>query len=379
MKSLLSLLVVLCCPTFIVAQSVKGKVIDKETGKGLFGVQIYYKNTSLGVSSQHDGSFEIRLLPGDYNDIVFDRLGYENRTLPAKPYKDIVIELSPLLRANAEEVGKKDRKWKRLFKRFEKAMIGESDNAEEVEIANPQVVALNKSGDGTIIGFATEPLEIINHAIGYKLFFFFNDQFEIDGKSAEYAGTPYFVEMETEDEDLMRKWEENRRKTYEGSMLHFMHSLLNNQLVQAGYEIYSARLDQNTGNFTKQKKLLPSDVLQGNELIFPDFLMIKYTKEEPNTNFIRDYSSTSFVGLRGRNGRNNNSLTIENQPDKDGQVSYLFNQKKSINIDSLGMIDHPEYLLEYGYWSWERLADLLPIDYHLRAIQAIKEEESSND
>ncbi|MEO6818915.1 MAG: carboxypeptidase-like regulatory domain-containing protein, partial [Ginsengibacter sp.] len=55
---------------------VKGKVVDKSTGLPLQGASVFAQNTTLGVTSDEQGNFSIRLPDGGYSlTVTFS--GYE--------------------------------------------------------------------------------------------------------------------------------------------------------------------------------------------------------------------------------------------------------------------------------------------------------------
>ncbi|WP_420386578.1 carboxypeptidase-like regulatory domain-containing protein [Roseivirga sp.] len=370
MKRIVCLFLILITHTGLYGQSISGKVINEETGQGIYGVSIYYKGTSLGTVSTPDGSFDLRLLPGDFTEIIFAKVGFEMRTIQAKEISGIEVTLKPLAgTSDVIEAKKRDRKWNRLFKQFEKAIIGETAIADQIEILNPQVVELNKGKSGEIIALVTEPLQIQNNATGYLLYFLFSDQVSIEGQNAQYNGIPYFVELETDDPEEREQWEANRLKTYEGSLQHFIYALSTNSLEENGFEAYKARRDERSGKFQEAGTIVPQEVLKDGYLTITDYLKVKYINEKPENAFINAFSRTTTIGSRSRNGTKTGEMLIEDIPDRDGQVSYLFSRKSRVKVDANGIVTEPEYLLEYGYWSWERLAELMPLNYHLQYIR----------
>jgi len=62
------LFIFLLFPVFLVAQQeiqVKGKVVEAETNEPLPGVSILIENSTRGVPTDMDGTFEIRVNPSD--------------------------------------------------------------------------------------------------------------------------------------------------------------------------------------------------------------------------------------------------------------------------------------------------------------------------
>ncbi len=90
---------------------------------------------------------------------------------------------------------------------------------------------------------ATEPILILNKALGYNL------RYQLDSfmyyyktQISSYRGYCLFSEMEGGFQD-QKTWSDNRKKVYYGSKLHFMRSYYDSTLNEDGFEI--ALLDEN--------------------------------------------------------------------------------------------------------------------------------------
>lgn len=80
-KSLiLALLISLSTITFAQKGFLRGKVIDAETGEGLFGATISKKGTTTGTSADFDGNFSLPLEAGSHT-IEFRFFSYETKTV----------------------------------------------------------------------------------------------------------------------------------------------------------------------------------------------------------------------------------------------------------------------------------------------------------
>ncbi|MDD2245250.1 MAG: carboxypeptidase-like regulatory domain-containing protein [Dysgonamonadaceae bacterium] len=73
--------------------SVTGKVVEAGTGEPLPGVSIMVDKSTRGVTTDIDGTFEIRALPTD--KLVFSFIGMENQTIVVGTKTYVEIELSP--------------------------------------------------------------------------------------------------------------------------------------------------------------------------------------------------------------------------------------------------------------------------------------------
>ena len=82
-------------PSYLLAQqnTVTGRVIEKEIGEPLPGVTIIVDGSTRGVTTDFDGTFEIRVSPSD--KLVFSFIGMESQTIEVGNKTFIEIELSP--------------------------------------------------------------------------------------------------------------------------------------------------------------------------------------------------------------------------------------------------------------------------------------------
>lgn len=75
------------------AQQVRGKVTEAETNEPLPGVSILIEHSTRGVTTDVDGTFEIRANASD--NLVFSFLGMESQTIPVGSKTYIEVALSP--------------------------------------------------------------------------------------------------------------------------------------------------------------------------------------------------------------------------------------------------------------------------------------------
>jgi len=97
------LFLLLIAPSQLLAQqvTVKGRVLEKETGEPLPGASIVVEGTPRGVSTDIDGSFEIRVAPSD--KLVFSFLGMETQIIAVGDKTTMVVEMEPM-RSELDEV-----------------------------------------------------------------------------------------------------------------------------------------------------------------------------------------------------------------------------------------------------------------------------------
>lgn len=353
--------------TSVFGQSqLSGHVTDAETGEPIFGANVFIENSTVGSTSDPDGKYIIRNIRGAFQNVVVSHAAYVNQVVPLNGRSTLNFTLNPNTRvlSDFELEESRDRKWRRYYKQFEEAFIGQSENAEKVVIQNPWAMELSKSKSDELFGYSFDLLEIDNLATGYHIKFLV-ESFNKAGTETSYGGKPLFIPLETDDLEQQQEWEENRRKTYLGSKQHFLYALANNRVSEEGFQLYNAEFSQKFGHFITLDPAQPEEVFKDGIMNFEQFLKIVYTKEKPEDAFTRAYRSTTTLDMSTMRGGGSN-VSLRNRQDFNNQVSYLFlRSSKGAKITEDGFLTNPKVLLEYGYWSWERVAELLPYEYHL--------------
>ncbi|MFD2146514.1 hypothetical protein [Mucilaginibacter antarcticus] len=120
--------------------------------------------------------------------------------------------------------------------------MGESANAKASKILNPEILDFSTSKN--VLKAATyDFLEIENNNLGYKVKYLLKKfQYDSNLDVTEYEGDCIFEHMDGTAEQ-QAKWAANRKKTYEGSLMHFLRSVYANNSRQEGFLIYLSRSD----------------------------------------------------------------------------------------------------------------------------------------
>lgn len=346
------------------SQTISGKVLDNKTHLPLIGAHIYIINSLQGVVSDADGKF-LLTPPNSYGELLITYVGYTEQKVEFTPEtKNIVIYLVPNTN-QLDEVSVKsteDKKWKRLYKKFEKAFFGDTYNAGLCHIENPWVVDISKGPNGEILAKSIKPIEIINNALGYKLTFYLYD-FTLKGNRLHYRGDLYFKELKPKLATDKSNWTRKRAETFLGSKRHFITALNNKKLGEEGFELYSASLIPEIG-FTTNKRLKESNLLKvEHTLSIPDYLKIVYTKAPPQRGYLSNNQSQSinFQGPKADLVPKGN-LHVSTQSTNE-QVSYLFSRNSKLMFMDTGYIVNSTHIIEYGYWSWLGVAEMMPYEY----------------
>lgn len=365
---------------------ISGTVYD-ETETTVPGAHVFLNGTTYGTLTDKDGSFKLEDVPDGVYQLVVKFLGYKDFFLQI----NIVSDPAPLKISLEEDVYDleeitvvSDRKeWERQFEIFQEHFLGTSRNAKNSEILNPEVLSFDEAPDsGILTAEAEESLRIRNDALGYRIEFYLK-HFSFDPRNdvSSYYGYPIFTEMSSNRRRKNRRWNRNREETYKGSFEHFVSTLIAGTYDENGYEIRAEmrktqeELDQGDvqpseiGASYDQQKLIGggarylsrntirvADIFsrvddQTYELRFVNFLNVTYTKEKESYEY-RKWNE-------GMMAERNPEVTFP-------QNSILTLTSDSLLIHKSGYIYDPTNYMVGGYWAFQRLADLIPINFKLK-------------
>jgi hypothetical protein len=364
MKNLFSALLfsIICLASFGQSNTffVTGKVISAGTKLPLQGASVFAQNTTFGTVTDAEGNFKLWLPPGGY-DIIVTFTGYatEIKRITSSDVNDKELlfdlatkekEMSEVSIVSTNEV--KDG-WEKYGSFFLEEFIGKTANSRQCEIKNKETLKFFFSKRKNRLKItATEPLQIVNNALGYNIKYAL-DSFthEYNTEVSTYTGYPLFEAMTAANEAQQQQWDSARQDAYRGSVLHFMRSLYGKQLKDQGFEIQfvvkmnekdkAIRLKDQYGamhyhmdDSTQTVEVRPNQLEVG----------VIYTKEKPAADYIKE------------------------NPDEPSafQFSTLsFLPGESIIIEQNGYYYDQNDLIIHAYWTWDKMADLLPYDYIL--------------
>lgn len=336
---------------------VKGKVIDKKTGKPLQGASVFAQNTTIGEASDSAGNFSLGLPDGGYS-LVITFTGYETETMrinrATSQNDSLVVELNPeeqelatVTIAISNEV--KDG-WAKYGSFFRDNFIGQSKFSKLCVIKNPEVLHFyfSKKRDRLKV-LAKEPLIVDNFALGYTL------KFAIDSftnyyntKSNLFIGYPLFVKMQG-DSAQQEKWAENRAIAYKGSLLQLMRSIYSRTLKEDGFELQF--------------------VINNNGEDFPIHLQNLYGalnyKMDDSTKTVEFYPNQSEVAVIYKKADPEKIyLEMDTTAKKNFQLSdIIFPKGETFFIEPNGFFYDQEDIITNGYLGFKKMGDMLPYDY----------------
>ncbi|WP_452230824.1 carboxypeptidase-like regulatory domain-containing protein [Lacinutrix sp. MEBiC02404] len=338
---LLLLTIFLCVASF--AQTIQGHVYDKNTKQPLESVSIYFDNTTIGAVTNNKGYFKIDYSSNTTSPLVISYLGYKKIiNQEYKPKEDYVFYLEEDLNSLDEVVLEVKDEWSRTkkMKEFKEQFLGSTKNAKSCKILNEADITLYyNSPKKQLVAYASKPIIVLNKSLNYKIKYDLQE-FSIDYTLREvlvgnnlktkkkvyqvetvfYAGTTLFSDIE---EETNPKILEKRNKAFDGSILHFMRALVNDQLEEEEFVILQ----------------------EGSKVAPEHYISIRKTERE---------------GL------------VKVRISKEMEVVYKNRRRSSIlpiaeefTVDALGVYSPIKSLNFSGDMSVNRMSDALPLDFRL--------------
>ena len=335
--------------------TVAGTVRD-DAGAPLAGASVYLSGTARGTSADAEGRYEIADVPAGAYRVVASLVGYGAAThdLRLPPHARRVVNLTlteatlDLGRVRVE--AERDRRWERRFQQFQRALLGESENAEQTAILNPEVLDF-RSRWGTLRATARAPLVIENRALGYRLVYDLH-AFQASASRIEYDGDEYFTPLAPSSPDEAARWDAARARAYRGSLRHLLRTLFDDDAEPEGFGLRIVRSDPIARRpFAPSapistRRLLRVEPTGWGRLRIPGRLEVVY-RGEPEE---RAYLDSEWY--QGNGGRP--------QP---VQRSTVFLNGGFARIDPQGTPEDPMAVVTTGHMAFERLSDLVPEEY----------------
>jgi hypothetical protein len=337
---------------------VAGKILDGNTQLPLAAASVFAQNTTHGTATGADGSFTLWLPNGGY-DLVVTFTGYETiskRISTAdEDNKSIVLQIRPKEKSLEEVAIKSSNEvkngWEKYGLFFMEQFLGKTPNSKDCIIKNPDLLRFYFSKKRNRLKVMSDaPIQVENLRLGYSVQFAL-DSFvhDYNAVASAYSGYPLFTALVPADTAQQLQWQANRRKAYQGSMLHFMRSLYHRQLVEEGFEVQFIVQVNGADSALKGLKVYEALNYEKNDSlqvvdISPNQqeLAILYKNEKPDAAYLAENTDAPATF----------QLSVINIP---GNVS--------IGIEQNGFHFNQSDITLTGYWGWQKLADMLPYDF----------------
>jgi hypothetical protein len=346
--------------------TLSGRVINKTDKSPVASASVFLDNTTAGARTTDNGSFSLpNVKPGQY-DLVISSVGYETYHTTVMVTGDVRlpdIEIAPKAIALREVKIIPDAEKARLYERFKCLFFGSSPYTDQCKILNPDVIDIDYDNSTRILSATSSDfIEIENKALGYRVKYllsnFSNDDKE---KTLYFEGSTLFEQLQGS-KHQQREWQKNRLNVYKGSSMHFLRSLIANDLYEQGFKVLRLVRKLNPDYYNGGKKYketlftkpLPAGDISRRTgvqglfaLSFTDCLYVMYSKElnaTPVVQMIKDGQTVpDFL---------NNYIT----------TTVIFEKPYAV-FDTNGIFIDPSSVIFEGQWGNSRMAELLPTDY----------------
>ncbi|MBE9586639.1 carboxypeptidase-like regulatory domain-containing protein [Mucilaginibacter sp. JRF] len=242
MKTILvAFLLLMSCLRVAAQQNLYGRVADTD-GAPLAGATVFISESKIGTVTDDKGNFVLRV-PGSGNlKVVVSFIGYETQMQTVAPGMgaNLSFVMKPVSNQLKDVIitSRSNDNWKRWGEAFTAAFIGSSEYAAHCTIANPQEIGFEFDKSTQILhAYASVPIMVQNEDLGYLVTIALVDfKLYTSSNDVDYQAYYLFNEMKGKGERQAR-WEENRRKVYALSLMHFTRALYDGRLKEEGFEI----------------------------------------------------------------------------------------------------------------------------------------------
>ncbi|MCW5911943.1 MAG: carboxypeptidase-like regulatory domain-containing protein [Cyclobacteriaceae bacterium] len=387
-KGLFLFIVISFSAEIAAAQSnkISGTITDAETGEPIPFANVFFANTSIGISSDTEGKFVLQNFPNGKYDFTVAYVGYEPFQ-QAFEFNETEFRLTISLKTEEvklrEVIVKADTTgWAQNFATFRRNFLGETENSLKCRILNPRDIHLYFDRQARVlVAHASKPIVVENLALGFTLTYYLR-KFELDYAAGrlEVFGIPSFQQLIPKNDRQKKQWNKERERAYYGSIPHYMRSVLADTWREEGFEVRQISLVPNPDRPPKEfldKKLaaLKADITSsGDSLVYYSKLA---TKPELVEEISKGLAGTESLVDRktGILAKGAYSIRYKNEKEEAGypptvgrttrkvqdSILRLFD---SIKVYENGYHEPVQHVFVEQYWGWsEKISDMLPFDY----------------
>ncbi|RSK42261.1 carboxypeptidase-like regulatory domain-containing protein [Hymenobacter perfusus] len=395
------MLLLLAFPQAQAQSTLSGVVLDSVTRQPLPFGTVFLANTTLGVTTDDAGRFAFARVPAGTYEVVASYLGYALRrqviTLTNEP-QQLTFRLPPSANTLGEVVVRPHPNKPEDYQKFASTFLGSTTFSQQCRIRNPEAVRVEYDAEkNELTATCADFLTVENQALGYRIRYYGLD-FRLNFAEGwmSFYGSPVFEPLKARSGRQQQRWAANRSRAYKGSLPHFLRSVYDNGVAEAGFRVQRlrrvpnpararadsllalmraqafsiraldpARFDDSlahlirvprqleylfsaplaTTDFSNRPPVAPEVLLQ-----FPDLLLVYYDQE---------LADPAYVAFTARNATPDQTLPAG----LDKQVSVLHLQQPQVPLQANGQPANPLALYTEGYWGFEKMGEFLPVDY----------------
>jgi hypothetical protein len=391
--------------------TITGKVLNQKDKKPVANANVFINNTTIGTRTDKAGDFTLNDIKPGKHKLVISIVGFENYSREVLINSSNInlpdITIAPKTIA-LKEVSIRSKNNGRIYfnwfyEAFKNEFLGTSELAKDCKILNPEALYIDyDEATSTVTATSSGFLEIENRDLGYNVKYLLNDFRLINkdpkAKEVRYEGSVLFTKMKgTPGQE--RRWEQRRQDAYEGSSIHFLRAVLNDQLDAEGFKVLrlttyinpdrpsdsliKAKIDWFNSAHFYQKDILNPDSLNywKKKSRLPKIIrtLVPYPVNKADIISLTDQSGIFAFGCDSdkllidydKSGRfpsaaqlNNINFLNYNLNKPDNREFSLVNFGTPYTFfDSNGGIINPYSLAFNGVWGKNRVTELLPTDY----------------
>jgi hypothetical protein len=414
MKKLLFTLFIIAGFTNYAQTRISGKVIDSDNIP-LIGAAVYLNNTSIGTTTDYLGEFELYIKAG-VHDLIVSYLGYETIKYQIdthNPVKKITFKTKEMGNV-LDEIILQNKKYTAedrasFLSKFIKSFIGETIFSKRSKIQNLEVIKFHYDSLHNILeAYASKPIKIINKDLGYEIYYDLIE-YELSSKKITYLGYSRYEEIGGS-RSKQRKWQKNRQRAYNGSLMHFIRAARNGTLYKEGFVINQSKRVLNTKRpsdsvlektrkyfhkFIQNKKMIKPQQFKNstdiNTLNLETNSLLTKNKKDSIMGILKKARLKKYVDIKIKDcltekdflTYNRNLVTLKfkhhldilfmNEKEEynfrkgpnrlNYQNSKIILFAENVLLDPSGIFIEPLDVFTEGYWGYEKIADALPLDY----------------
>jgi hypothetical protein len=367
---------------------IEGTITDRETGKPVADVSVFLANTTVGAQTDQRGAYRITSVPPGTYELVVRHIGYDLVKTPFQIVQPDTFRydrsLSPRVLTLGttevfgaeEEVKPGSKKWKESLKQFTRYFLGESSNARACRIVNPEALTFYIDEEaGVFRASADSTLHVENRAFGYTLHVVLEKfRYVMEGEYVEYAILPKFELLASRDRYQASEWEKNRGKSYQGSVKHFLSTLVKGHTSRDKFQLFALEAPVEffkrvpvEGDFYKPTYI---GSLRGNDRVIEDQIRSQLkTSKEAVIGY--EWALKEPDGELAQHIVAADSLSGLHRIVFDSYLGISYGQERSVMklnkayllVDESGHVYTPYGFTVYGAWTQKAVGDLLPSDY----------------